>query len=75
MEQKQRSSRRDNPAIHCGVGASGSSLRKDAMLRDKLALGDGTLCFEMEAAGLMNGFPCSVIRGIRDCADTHENKE
>ncbi|QLI69923.1 uncharacterized protein G6M90_00g056460 [Metarhizium brunneum] len=75
MEQKQRSSRRDNPAIHCGVGASGSSLRKDAMLRDKLALGDGMLCFEMEAAGLMNRFPGLVIRGIRDCADTHENKE
>lgn len=33
MERKQRSSHRDNPAIHCGVGASGNSLREDAMLR------------------------------------------
>jgi nucleoside phosphorylase len=29
----------------------------------------------MEAAGLMNHFPCLVIRGIRDYSDTHKNKE
>ena len=32
------------------------------------------LCFEMEAAGLVNLFPCLVIRGICDYADTHKNK-
>jgi hypothetical protein len=32
------------------------------------------LCFEMEAAGLMDGFPCLVIRGICDYADSHKNK-
>lgn len=30
---------------------------------------------EMEAAGLMNDFPCLVIRGICDYADAHKNKE
>lgn len=34
----------------------------------------GVLCFEMEAAGLVNSFPCLVIRGICDYADSHENK-
>ncbi|KAJ5195474.1 uncharacterized protein N7498_008912 [Penicillium cinerascens] len=29
----------------------------------------------MEAAGLMNDFPCVVIRGIYDYADSHKNKE
>jgi hypothetical protein len=29
----------------------------------------------MEAAGLMNEFPCVVIRGICDHADAHKNKE
>ncbi|KAI9766762.1 MAG: hypothetical protein M1839_004766 [Geoglossum umbratile] len=33
------------------------------------------LCFEMEAAGLMNQFPCLVIRGICDYSDTHKNEE
>ena len=34
----------------------------------------GVLCFEMEAAGLMNSFPCLVIRSICDYADSHKNK-
>jgi nucleoside phosphorylase len=34
----------------------------------------GVLCFEMEAAGLMNNFPCLVIRGVCDYADSHKNK-
>ena len=29
----------------------------------------------MEAAGLMNHFPCLVILGICDHADSHKNKE
>jgi nucleoside phosphorylase len=28
----------------------------------------------MEAAGLMDNFPCLVIRGICDYADSHKNK-
>jgi nucleoside phosphorylase len=27
----------------------------------------------MEAAGLMNDFPCLVIRGVYDYADAHKN--
>ncbi|KAL9468319.1 hypothetical protein ACSS6W_010013 [Trichoderma asperelloides] len=45
------------------------------MIRDKLATEKDVLCFEMEAAGLMNHFPCLVIRGICDYSDSHKNKE
>jgi hypothetical protein len=31
------------------------------------------LCFKMEAAGIMTEFPCIVIRGISDYADSHKN--
>ncbi|KAK0714895.1 hypothetical protein B0H67DRAFT_600680 [Lasiosphaeris hirsuta] len=48
---------------------------KDAPVRDKLAADMGILYFEMEAAGLMNHFPCPVVRGICDYSDTHKNKE
>ena len=48
---------------------------KDALIRDKLAAEMNVLCFEMEAAGLMNQFPCLVIRGICDYSDSHKNKE
>ncbi|CAG8136049.1 unnamed protein product [Penicillium nalgiovense] len=47
---------------------------KNALIRDKLAAQKEVLCFEMEAAGLMNHFPCLVIRGICDYADSHKNK-
>jgi nucleoside phosphorylase len=38
-------------------------------------MGESVLCFEMEAAGLMNDFPCLVIRGICDYSDSHKNKD
>jgi hypothetical protein len=34
---------------------------------------NNALCFEMEAAGLMDVFPCLVIRGICDYSDSHKN--
>lgn len=61
--------------VHYGLIASGNQVIKDAALRDQInaRLGGGVLCFEMEAAGLMNGFPCAVIRGISDYCDSHKN--
>ncbi|KAF2192682.1 purine and uridine phosphorylase [Zopfia rhizophila CBS 207.26] len=61
--------------IHYGTIASGNQVMRDGATRDWLSakLG-GVLCFEMEAAGLMNDFPCLVIRGICDYADSHKNK-
>ncbi|KAI1323960.1 putative WD-repeat protein [Xylariaceae sp. FL0255] len=64
----------DNPAIHYGGIASANQLMKDAEVRDRLAEKHNILCFEMESAGLMNNFPCLVIRGICDYSDTHKNK-
>ncbi|KAL2149017.1 hypothetical protein VTH82DRAFT_1703 [Thermothelomyces myriococcoides] len=71
----ERDEEEDDPAIHYGLIASGNQLMKDALLRDKLAKEKDVLCFEMEAAGLMNHFPCLVIRGICDYSDSHKNKE
>jgi len=63
--------------VHYGLIASGNQVIKDATFRDKLNkdLGGHVLCVEMEAAGLMNNFPCIVIRGICDYADSHKNKD
>jgi nucleoside phosphorylase len=47
---------------------------KHGVTRDKIAEEEGVACFEMEAAGLMENFPCLVIRGICDYADSHKNK-
>ena len=63
-----------SPIIHYGVIASGNQVMKDARSRDLLGEELGATCFEMEAAGLMEPFPCLVIRGICDYADSHKNK-
>ena len=64
----------DNPTIHYGLIASANQLMKDANVRDTISERNNVLCFEMEAAGLMNHFPCLVIRGICDYADSHKSK-
>ncbi|KAH6960053.1 hypothetical protein BKA56DRAFT_647910 [Ilyonectria sp. MPI-CAGE-AT-0026] len=75
IPRSERTQDEDNPAIHYGAIASGNQLMKDASVRDKLVAEEDILCFEMEAAGLMNRFPCLVIRGICDYSDSHKNKE
>ncbi|EUC43918.1 hypothetical protein COCMIDRAFT_6696 [Bipolaris oryzae ATCC 44560] len=63
--------------VHYGLIASGNQVIKDAKFRDSLnaSLDGHVLCVEMEAAGLMNDFPCIVIRGICDYADSEKNKD
>ncbi|EWZ32969.1 hypothetical protein FOZG_14469 [Fusarium oxysporum Fo47] len=72
----QRRARRptDQPEVHYGLIASGNRVLKDAVARDRWAKEHGILCFEMEAAGVMNTLPCLVIRGICDYADSYKNK-
>jgi len=63
-----------DPAIHYGLIASGNQVMRDGLYRERLRKELNVLCFEMEAAGLMDNFPCLVIRGICDYADSHKNK-
>ncbi|KAI3326598.1 hypothetical protein HD806DRAFT_520391 [Xylariaceae sp. AK1471] len=64
----------DTPMVHYGTIASGNQVLKDAVLRDKLSAADDILCFEMEAAGLVNITPCLIIRGICDYCDSYKTK-
>ena len=63
-----------HPEIHYGLIASGNQLMRSAETRDRLSKEHNVLCFEMEGAGIMNNFPCLVIRGICDYADSHKDK-
>jgi nucleoside phosphorylase len=74
-EARQRRKSEEEVVVHYGTIASGNQVMRSGAERDKVSadLG-GVLCFEMEAAGLMNSFPCLVIRGICDYADSHKNK-
>ena len=73
ISRDRRAPHQDNIAIHYGLIASANRLMKDADARDVLVQKHDVLCFEMEAAGLVNSFPCVVIRGICDYSDSHKN--
>ncbi|EPS44183.1 hypothetical protein H072_1855 [Dactylellina haptotyla CBS 200.50] len=63
----------DEPVVHYGLIASGNMVMRSAQRRNELRDNEGVACFEMEAAGLMDDFPCLVIRGICDYSDDHKN--
>ncbi|VUC25621.1 unnamed protein product [Clonostachys rosea] len=65
----------NSPEIHYGLIASGNLVIKDAQVRDQWVKKYGVMCFEMEAAGVMNTFPCLVIRGICDYSDSYKNEK
>lgn len=64
----------EDPVIHYGLIASSNQVVKDSRIRDRLQKEHGALCCEMEAAGIMNNFPCLVIRGVCDYSDSHKSK-
>jgi nucleoside phosphorylase len=69
-----RKPRIDNdPVVHYGLIGSANNLIEHGATREKFRREEGILCFEMEAAGLMDIFECVVIRGICDYSDSHRN--
>ena len=64
----------DATVVHYGLIGSANQVMRHGATREKLRRENNIICFEMEAAGLMDTFPCIVIRGICDYADTHKNK-
>jgi hypothetical protein len=62
------------PRIHYGTIGSANVVVKNPWVRDALKRDMNILCLEMEASGLMHDFPCLVIRGICDYADSHKNE-
>ncbi|GMG37472.1 unnamed protein product [Aspergillus oryzae] len=65
----------DEPHIHYGLIVSGNQVMKDARARDSIAKDLHALCFEMEAAGIMDQLSCLVIRGICDYCDSHKQND
>ncbi|KAF5012938.1 hypothetical protein FDECE_1026 [Fusarium decemcellulare] len=65
----------DKVVVHLGSVASAYKSIRTPNVRDKLAGEGDILCFDTEAAGLMNTFPYLLIRGIADYADTHGNSK
>ena len=62
------------PAVHLGTIASGDSVMKSGRDRDRIAAAERIIAFEMEGAGVWDIFPCIVIKGACDYADSHKSK-
>ncbi|EXJ93479.1 hypothetical protein A1O1_01871 [Capronia coronata CBS 617.96] len=63
-----------HPKVHFGLVASGSIVMKSGEDRDSIAQKENVIAFEMEGAGVWDAFPCLVIKGVCDYADSHKNK-
>ncbi len=62
------------PTVHFGLIASGDTVMKSGEDRDAIARQAGVIGFEMEGAGVWDIFPCVVIKGACDYADSHKTK-
>ncbi|KAK3937227.1 hypothetical protein QBC46DRAFT_461010 [Diplogelasinospora grovesii] len=62
------------PVVHFGLVASGDTVMKSGEERDTIARQENVICFKMEGAGAWDSFPCVVIKGACDYADSHKTK-
>ncbi|KAJ5235398.1 nucleoside phosphorylase domain-containing protein [Penicillium citrinum] len=62
------------PAVHFGLIASGDTVMKSGEERDAMSRRENVVGFEMEGAGVWDIFPCVVIKGACDYADSHKTK-
>ncbi|KAJ5662959.1 hypothetical protein N7507_003690 [Penicillium longicatenatum] len=60
--------------VQFGFVGSGDTVMKSGQHRDETATQHSLIAFEMEASGVWDIFPCIVIKGVCDYADSHKNK-
>ncbi|KAK6334643.1 hypothetical protein TWF718_010097 [Orbilia javanica] len=73
VERPKRTSK--DPVVHYGTIGSANTVLKDGDTREQLKKDLGIICVDMEAAGIIEEFPCLIIRGICDYADSHKAKK
>lgn len=74
LVHRRRQNQKNKPLVHIGLFASGDSVVKSGVHRDKIAKEANIIAFEMEGAGVWDRFPCVIIKGVCDYADSHKNK-
>ncbi|KXJ86587.1 hypothetical protein Micbo1qcDRAFT_186054 [Microdochium bolleyi] len=63
------------PEVHFGLIASGDTVLKSGYDREDIARQENAIGFEMEGVGVWDMFPCVVIKGACDYADSHKTKD
>lgn len=75
ISRRRQQTELNNAAVHIGKIASADTVMKSASHRDKLAQAEEVIAFEMESAGVCDNFPCIVIKGVSDYADSHKDSK
>lgn len=75
QQEAQEAVKAQQPIVHYGLIASGNTVMKSGEHRDEIAAKEKVIAFEMEGAGVWDNFPCVVIKGVCDYADSHKNKK
>jgi nucleoside phosphorylase len=55
--------------------ASRNMVMKSSEDQDQIAAREDVTAFEMEGAGAWDNFPCLIIKGVCDYADSHKSKK
>ncbi|KAK4197183.1 kinesin light chain 3 [Triangularia verruculosa] len=63
------------PMVHFGLIASGDRIMQSGTDRDTIARREEVIGYEMEGSGVLDIFPCVVIKGACNYADSHKAKE
>ncbi|RYP18626.1 hypothetical protein DL765_003833 [Monosporascus sp. GIB2] len=63
-----------HPILHFGRFASGDSVMKSGVHRDKIVSKERVIAFEMEGAGSWDCLSTVIIKSACDYADSHKNK-
>ncbi|KAH8692088.1 hypothetical protein BGW36DRAFT_304447 [Talaromyces proteolyticus] len=72
--QRRRQNSKNKPMVHIGLIGSGDMVVKSGTYRDMVAKETNVIAFDMEGAGVWDTFPCVIIKGVCDYADSHKNK-
>lgn len=76
IARQRDAAKASRPSIHVGTFASTDTVLKSAQHRDEIVGRAGAIGFEMEGAGAWNDYyPCVIIKGVCDYADSHKSKE
>jgi nucleoside phosphorylase len=74
LERGRPDTKLQEPLIFLGRIASGDTIMKSGLTRDKLAKELDIIAFEMEGSGIWCEHPCIVVKGVCDYADSHKSK-
>jgi nucleoside phosphorylase len=62
------------PSVFIGQVGSADTVLKSGIDRDRLAREHDILAFESEGSGIWEEFPCVIVKGVCDYADSHNSK-